>query len=237
MQTNIFTTAKAYLTTYFTPLEELAFQSGVPKEQILIWVGHECMPTASYELIHGTTLRSSTCTEVWPYLQEIELFFPKSFLQIIKELAGLSLERSLFSLAVYQKETFQHRFEEEFQKLPLAKEAFPSLFDGQGVLHLGEFETFIEEIYENWLKGTYGVWIRNSHVPQQIAQSEIVQNFLRLFTKDGKKQTYTSLQKKQILQALTCYEGFSMPLGPHDHPTNGQRHLLENVKQTLMVSS
>ena len=217
-----------YLTKHFLTLSQLSEASGVGAPTILELVRYRCIPSYSYRLSTSTVINSQVFGDATIEEASVELYFSPSVTVWIYRAMKL-LEHLSFELASLQ---IKNDFKNAYLKALLESRA--SELPVFNFLRLEENdirvrEKNLDEVWDAWSKGIYGVCIQNPETAERIARKNVVVALLEQLTNNGEKKVYSHSEAKAVAAAISEYDSIAMPFSPHDRGLSSRRRLVDNV--------
>jgi len=217
-----------YLTKHFVTLSQLSEASGIGSSTIMELVRYRCIPSCSYRLSTSTVINSQVFGDTTIEEASVELYFSPSVTVWIRRAMKLLEHLSLELASLHIKNDFKDAY------LKALLESRARELPTYGFLRLEQDDSRIceqelEEVWDAWAKGTYGVCTQNPETAERIARKNVVVALLEQLTNNGEKKVYSHIEAKAVAAAIREYDSIAMPFSPHDRALSSRQRLVDNV--------
>ncbi|AXB56183.1 DUF6058 family natural product biosynthesis protein [Flavobacterium fluviale] len=179
-----------YITANYVEFEEVIREAKISSDKLSELIENKLVPEASYSIKSDITI-SSSLNDSYNVTIERKYFHP-SVLQFIKENAEISNPEKFKTLF---KENLLTNLKNHAQK----KYAYGNVFDENGVINAEKIDQALEEEWDYFCKGVYGICTLNNN-EKNIIEKEIAIKRILGFIEN--KSSYTTEEQENRLKKL-----------------------------------
>lgn len=166
-----------YIQKYFLTLEAVATRADVSVDYITTLIEKKAIPASSYVVNSNTKINSSLNDEI--FNSTVESYFPPSILNKLFELKSIKPDAE--TIATLEKEKFSSKFKWELMFSKNKEYAYSDkIWNAKGELNDEALDKVIDNEWNNYLKGIYGICTFDATVVQ-IIKKEISIARLKIF--------------------------------------------------------
>jgi hypothetical protein len=216
----------AYLRQHYLPAAQFAALCDVPVETLAMLVGERRIPAPSYLVTSDAMLRSSPFGDMpAPGSTPGEYFHPghRAWVHRALEL------RDVAAL----KERFSRNFASALAQLHATLWPLTDSFTASGVPIASGLAVRLEDAWDSFLDGTFGVCVADPSSESSIATKEVLQEKLSAVTRNGADACPDGLSRDALLALVADYASAAMPFSPVEYPRSSRKRLVDDLRRKL----
>ena len=227
---------REYFENMYTSIGILSEKSRFVTAEIEEFINSGCIPKPSYELRLREEAYAYINSEINTLaIETTERYFSKDIVHLLEFLDRMKLDYAQGELAKRMKAEQMRQFCDGLDLYRANEFNYLNLYQTNGEIDGKKLEAHFEDyIWPNWLNGTWGICVYDSHIGQNIARKTIAVERVRMLTENGKKSAFTDLEAIEVKNACDEYNEIVPPFSPHDRHDSSRANLvdtaLENIK-------
>ncbi|VUS90870.1 DUF6058 family natural product biosynthesis protein [Klebsiella spallanzanii] len=207
-----------YLKEFFVSEDKFVEEGGITAETLSIWQASRIFPMPSYVTETESVINSFFGTH--RYVEMVK-WYPNqldAWTRLIR-----SFDFSKGSVEVYFKKRYMNKII-ELKSIGI----YDSIYDD-----CGSREVILQEVWQHFLDGTYGVCTKNC-TPEQIATKDVATNVINKLTDRQKKITIAEKNKPKLAIALNLLDSVTSFFAPHERNQCSRTQCIDTVRKKYL---
>ncbi len=206
-----------YLNQNFYSKAEFLQRAGLTAEKLAQLQSLKVMPLASHKI--QLTVACDSLLGDYHNVQTIE-YYAKGYLPWLVDISALDIQQSAQSL-------FTDRYKLKLQQL-----------QGEGFINTDinlqdNFNSFVEQEWQHFLQGTYGLCTK-SGLPEDIAAKELAVMIIKQLTE---KESLNTMEINKLEKAVNLLDSASSLFAPHERAQSSREILINQIRNKYQLKA
>lgn len=209
-----------YLQQYYCTLAHLLKTADVEEKEFFAYIEAGCLPQHSYEWKEDLTLHSFLSTQQCS--TKIIYYYHPRHLLLLHDLVILHRYMPLTEIAQSWSVDFKQHYLTKLEELDAFSDVLQS-YDGT------QIEAFLENEWQRYLQGIYGVCTRDP-TPENIALQEVLLRRVRLITSEGSEETLSQGALSALKHDVNILDTLLASFAPYEYLQSPRRKWVDAVR-------
>ncbi len=228
-------TLNEYLSHHFITLDKLSQRCNVPSTKISQLIQQRLVMGPAYVVSQSSILTSHVFGSM-----PCETTTDGAYFHPVSErwvLHAIDVTRSMDESHAYKalKNIFRENYRIALENLNGTLWRLTDCFADNGAIISTAMETRLEEGWDHYLYGSFGLCVANPESEAAIVRKEIVQEKLTALSENGSKASFTNAEAQQLLPLIDEYAVVSMPFSPVDYPISSRKRLVDDLRPRVLA--
>lgn len=225
-----------YLSEYFLDEPQFAKACGLSREELARLITARLIPSPSYVVSIASILSSPVMGDLEAPGSTPGLYFRPEYVAWVRRAQTALAEVGPEAAHTLLKADFASNLLASLNELNATTWRLFDSFNEDGSILPAGLQVRMDEVWEHFLNGTYGLCVADPASEAAIARKEVLQEKLMNLSGKGTRTHFQNAEAQGLLALMNAYAEASMPFSPVDYPLSSRKRLVDDLRPRVLAS-